>query len=57
MNKAAHLAARVTNILEAIETFFEVSEPSQRRDSALLELLRAANEDADELATLLNSTC
>jgi hypothetical protein len=56
MNKAAHLAARVTNILEAIETFFEVSEPSERRDGALLELLRAANEDADELFMLLNST-
>jgi len=50
----AHLSARVTNMLAVIEAFLESSDASERRDDALLDLVRATQEDAEDLAQLLN---
>lgn len=52
--EAAQLSARVTNLLRAIETLMEITPANKRRDDALLELLRAAYEDAEALASYLN---
>lgn len=50
----AHLAARVANLLEIVETILDTGAPNERRDQAALDLVRATIEDADELADLLN---
>ena len=51
----AHLAARVANLLEIVETILDTAEPNERHSQAALGLIRATIEDADELADLLNA--
>lgn len=55
ISNPAHLAARVANMLEIIETILDTGGPNERRDEAALGLVRATIEDADELADLLSS--